>query len=728
MPEDQVVPPVRRAVPGPKAAALATLAGVLTFLPSLAAGFVYDDVLLIQQNPYVQSVHGIAGAFSRHFWETYELGSRGIGLVYYRPLVTLSFVLNWLAGGGGAWTFHLVNVLLHGLAVFLATRIALRWLKQRWLAALVGILFAVHPTRSESVIWIAGRTDLLMAIFVLLALELVHAARRSSPSWRMLVLGLLAFVASLFCKEGAVVLPVLLLADALADEPERLSKTSYRVLGGAVAVAATYVGLRLWLLPVRSSGSAFLPEYGFMTVATYAGRLLWPWPQTFFYRNLMSNDGVHPIYPWPWVLLGVVVVVAYAAGTWLAFRRDRAAGVCLIAAVTFLAPVLNFIETGIFVTVSDHFLYLPLFLLALGTARAMGPSLAGLSPRALGLTALAVVIISSVANVARARDYANSAALWQRELELDAFNPVALEWQSRELSNQGRLAGAATLLERALHGEAQRHFLLARKEAASGRYVRLFEIYAALTPDGDRPKLEQIYAELLGFWHGERTLQQGRLGAIQLGGDYGQAPTARRMNARGRAALAAELGVLASRLGRLKEARAWLERVPDAELSFVPNPLTLVLARARTQDFKGAEQSLAVLQGAQHPALQSDPNVTQRLRARLTRARDAVQAGKERSGSERAALQAFAELELGGYLSACRRLRRAYEADPSQQNVAQLYAQALVSARRDAEAEAVIARALGPEQARRAVRTLQQSLDPVLRDAAPVPPNVPWYP
>ena len=111
----------------------------------------------------VHGWRGLLSAFAGHFWQTQDLGTQGIGLTYYRPLVTVSFVLNWLLFGGAAWGFHLVNLLLHASAALLATRVALRWLGRPWLAVLVGVLFAVHPTRSESVTWIAGRTDLLGA-------------------------------------------------------------------------------------------------------------------------------------------------------------------------------------------------------------------------------------------------------------------------------------------------------------------------------------------------------------------------------------------------------------------------------------------------------------------------------------------------------------------------------------------------------------------------------------
>src|SRR5689334_11178034 len=88
-------------------ALLATLAA----LPSVLCGYVYDDVMLIRDNVYVHDVAFVGRAFKTHFWDIVAFGSGGIGLTYYRPLVTLSYLCNWLLGGGAPWLFHLFNVL-----------------------------------------------------------------------------------------------------------------------------------------------------------------------------------------------------------------------------------------------------------------------------------------------------------------------------------------------------------------------------------------------------------------------------------------------------------------------------------------------------------------------------------------------------------------------------------------------------------------------------------------
>lgn len=710
---------------GPRAALLVAVVAFISFLPSLRAGFVYDDTLLIANNPAVHHWQGLGSAFVGHFWQTQDLGTQGIGLTYYRPVVTVSFVLNWLLFGGAAWGFHLVNLLLHAASAGLATRLALRWLGRPWLAVLIGVLFAVHPTRSESVAWIAGRTDLLMTVFGLLSLEFMHAAR-VTRSTKSVWLGVGCVACALLCKEGAAVLPALLFADALRDEPAGLQASTRRQLLLVAGLCVAYLALRSVILPVREAHSAFLPAYGFMTVATYAERLVWPWPQTFFYRNLVAGpEGI--AYPWGIVGLGVVLTLAYGALVWWAFRRDRAAAACLTVAVLVLAPVLNFFETGIYVSVSDHFLYLPLFLLLLGVARALGDRLKVLRDGALAWGTLVVIAICFVPNTLRARDFKDDPTLWQRELAVNPENPVALDWLSGELARDGEPLEAARLLERASKPSALRYFLLAGKNADSGRHVRRVVLTALVTPDGDAEALARFYEELESFTRGAPSGHVSQIGGLTLGKERGQALTARSLTDRGLRALAAELATLATRLGRIEDAKRWLAGKDWQHPQFLPNPFNLVLAQARTGDYPAALATLDRLAQAERATVKLDQAMLARLGKRLLQSQEYLKASQQAPSAEQPLLRALAALELGSFLVACRELRPAYEANRERQELAQLYAQALVSARLDGAAERVVAHALGQVQTAAVLGSLKGNLPPILRGAAAAPDSDAWW-
>jgi len=88
--------------------------------------------------------------------------------------------------GWGAFWYHLVNLLLHALNVWLVWKLAARLLSSRaaWFAA---ALFAVHPIATEAVDNVVGRADLLAAMAVLAGLLIYGRATAQSGAragWR----------------------------------------------------------------------------------------------------------------------------------------------------------------------------------------------------------------------------------------------------------------------------------------------------------------------------------------------------------------------------------------------------------------------------------------------------------------------------------------------------------------------------------------------------------------
>jgi hypothetical protein len=79
------------------------------------------------------------------------------------------------------------------------------------LAALTTVLFAFQPIHVETVVWLAARPDLLATFFFLLALWLgLKQLAKNNTDYYYLVLSVLAFAISIFCKESVVGLPIVL--------------------------------------------------------------------------------------------------------------------------------------------------------------------------------------------------------------------------------------------------------------------------------------------------------------------------------------------------------------------------------------------------------------------------------------------------------------------------------------------------------------------------------------
>jgi hypothetical protein len=680
-------------------ALLVGAAAALAFIPSLAAGFVVDDLRLIVENPYAQSLSYLPRVFVTHLWDVH--GSTTDPNQYYRPLVSASYILNWVVADGAAWPFHLFNVIVHAAAAVLAARIACRWLRSDALGVLAGLAFALHPTRTESVIWISGRTDVLMTLFVLCAVELAHEASRSTGA-RQTIAGVgfaLCALASLLSKEPAVILPVLVAVDWTAG---RVRNRQFPVLiGVSVLLSVVYVCARWWLLPIRSA-TVFQPwMYGVSTLGAYVERVMWPWPQTLHYSPLSFTRGV-PEYPTVSLALGMGAALGFllhAAALWR--RRDWSTLLLLGALFATVVPILNFVQTGLPQMTADRFLYAPLFLLTCVALRSVGDRAKRWVRRPAAWAAVGLLAAVSLAiNIDRVGDFRNQETFWQHELSVNPHNPHALVSVADAALARDDTGRARALLRQALEPEAQR-FLFSNP---LGARLRLVGMEVDSLADGDVSKLHAYLLEIAS-WCGNEETEGTKSGFCR----------------HSRIEHAFVLGTLAVRLGNDELGKQWLGSIDDAFLgNKVPSPANLVLAHARLSNFAEARRLLDVMvQGG--PGFQPVDSATVRdLRARVTVAESAFRQSRSRTGSAAAVLEATAMAELGAYLRALQVIQPLLADEAGAAAVRPLLVQLLVAARLEVDALQVARVEMSEDEALIIVNKIRSQLPPRVQNLPPV--------
>jgi tetratricopeptide (TPR) repeat protein len=182
--------------------ALAVLAVYATALGFNFIGF--DDLEILKQRYFII---GDLSKIKLAFTTDAFLGSNGS---FYRPLQTVSFMLDALVGGPKPFIYHLTNLLLH-----IASSLCVFWLLltlgyQRLLSLLVTLLFALHPMFVPMVAWVPTRGDLLLTIFVIVSFILfIKSVRGNQPA--MVVWHGLTFFLAFLSKEVAVAVPALCL-------------------------------------------------------------------------------------------------------------------------------------------------------------------------------------------------------------------------------------------------------------------------------------------------------------------------------------------------------------------------------------------------------------------------------------------------------------------------------------------------------------------------------------
>ena len=184
------------------------------YLPALGAGFVtWDDDYNFLSNPHYRGL-----GWSQLAWMLTTAWSG-----HWTPLTWFTLSLDWTLWGMRPFGYHLTSLLLHaanGVVFFAAAeRLLARALPGgsgagiRAGAMVAALLFAIHPLRAESVVWVTERRDVLSGLFYLLTvLTYLRAADAELVERRRwLTLSVAAFVLAMMSKAIVVSLPLVLL-------------------------------------------------------------------------------------------------------------------------------------------------------------------------------------------------------------------------------------------------------------------------------------------------------------------------------------------------------------------------------------------------------------------------------------------------------------------------------------------------------------------------------------
>jgi protein O-mannosyl-transferase len=179
---------------------IAVIAAFEVYWPALRGPFLLDDMHLTYTLPTAARIPLIG-------W-----------LRQMRPLLMFSFWLNFQQSGAeSTFGYHLVNLVLHffnTILVFLAVRKILSWasletMHTRILSFFAAGLFLLHQAQTESVSYIASRSETLSVFFVLAAFVVFLYRQTVALSVPRILCILVLFGAAGLTKEHTAVLPAL---------------------------------------------------------------------------------------------------------------------------------------------------------------------------------------------------------------------------------------------------------------------------------------------------------------------------------------------------------------------------------------------------------------------------------------------------------------------------------------------------------------------------------------
>jgi protein O-mannosyl-transferase len=474
---------------------LLVIIGLAAYSNSFSGPFIFDDVPNIVENPNIRSIWPLTKAMSAP-------GTTGLG---GRPILSLSFALNYAFGGYNVLGYHIVNLAIHILAALILYAIVRRTLlsdrlKERFgghsavLALIIAAVWLAHPIQTESVTYIIQRAESLMGLFYLLA---VYTAIRTmqpnhSKIWPVLSVVFCAF--GMVTKEVTVTAPVMILLYDRAFAGGTFASALKKRLPFYIALAATWVVLIVGM----AYGAARSDTIGFsvhikpfdylmnqaVAIVKYLELCFWPdklciyysWPVIKIWRLILPSLGI--------------IAVLIAVTLW-GFWKNRAWSYPAVWFFAILAPTSSFVPIADIIF--EHRIYLSLaglaamvvvpgyYLLRINSGRAL---------KWLGLGVAMVIIVSlTVRTFYRNEDYRSRQSIWQSAAEAAPsykayYNlgnfcrdsgkiPLAMEWYQKALQlnpgyvkahhnladilkTQGRLSEAASHYNRILQIDPNR--------------------------------------------------------------------------------------------------------------------------------------------------------------------------------------------------------------------------------------------------------------------------------
>lgn len=472
-----------RTAAGRLAPLLIVAAGLIAYGNSYRGVFVYDDLIAIASNKQIERLSPITEAL-RPPPDTPVTG---------RPLLNLTFAVNYALDGLNPAGYHVFNLVLHlgnGLLLLGIIRRTCRssLVPDQWksrasgLATAVALLWIVHPLQTESVMYLTQRSELLAGMFYLLTLYAAlraeaappppDAGKRSARRRAWVLSAIAACTLGVLCKELLVTAPVMVVLYHLTfgvapihekrGWTEQLRRTLRRNWDLYLGLTATWLVIAL-LLRADPRGGTVGFDRGIAALdylCTQAGVIVhylrlvfWPSPLVICYADWPIARTFAECWLPGLVVLSLLggTIVAIARRSWLGFAGAWFFGI--------LAPTSSFVPI-ITEVAAERRMYLPLaavILVVVGAAWRVA-NLAferfGVSPRSrrwLGGASLVLLAIAfASATLQRNRDYHDAIVLWQGVIAERPNSAAACNGLGSVLAIAGRHEEAVEAYRRAL--------------------------------------------------------------------------------------------------------------------------------------------------------------------------------------------------------------------------------------------------------------------------------------
>ena len=421
----------------------------------------FDDPDYVTANAVVRdgvTAHGISWAFTQ-----FQASN-------WHPLTWITHMVDVQLFGLNAGAHKLVNVAFHAGAAVLLLLFLFRSTGELWPSAIVAALFALHPTRVESVAWVSERKDVLSAFFWMLTLYLYAGYVRDEKKTKLIGVAI-AFACALMSKPSAITLPfVLLLLDWWPFQRFGRKAILEKLPLFALLIPSILLTLRAQTGAIGAVSLGSRIANTIVSYVDYLRVLVWPSGLAILYPYRLSIPTIAVVLA-ALVLIGITAAAIYFA------RRTPWVLVGWLWFVGTLVPMSGLVQVGR-QSMADRYTYISfvgLFIAIVWSLRQF---------RALPAVAGAILITCCAVTYVQAGYWQNSETLFARAISVTQRNDIA------------RLNLGAALLDRGAVQDALVQFRDSVAIDPSNVFAQA-NLGRSLAATGDIPGAEKAYVEAI---------------------------------------------------------------------------------------------------------------------------------------------------------------------------------------------------------------------------------------
>ncbi len=339
---------------------------LVVYWPTFTGDFILDDKFLVKNNPYITQMQSIASYFIQEdgIFDLDDLGVLHTG--YYRPLINITYFLDYKVWGMNAYGFRITNLFFHILSCLMLYKLINFFIKDKRTTFWCVLLFSIHPVNTESVSFIVARNNILVTLFSVSSFYFyITGNERGEPGKKFI--SIVLFACAVFTKEfGIMILPVFFLYNRFLVSNKRSISDEILSYLPFVFIAIVYFYLRHMV-----TGNVFTP---FDSPSLLKRIYFVPYVVMWNLKLIVMPYGLHQFsvsYPSslynPWVIIAVIMLVLISI--FICVRKNNKILIfSYISFLTALFPVSGIISSAATSTtlVSLRWLYFPLIFFMLG--------------------------------------------------------------------------------------------------------------------------------------------------------------------------------------------------------------------------------------------------------------------------------------------------------------------------------------------------------------------------